>query len=107
MQSMSTNHTYVAWQSEPNVRGTWGLVSSCVITLTLCVYTAVHLNVPERNITKSKRYLRRLKWVFCGILAPEIVVFTAWRQWSSAIKLTKEMQKLQKQVSQYLQCELM
>ena len=24
---------------EPNVRGTWGLLISCVLTLSLCVYT--------------------------------------------------------------------
>lgn len=39
----------VGWQSDPDGRGTFTLVSSCVFTLTICVYSAMHLNVPPRR----------------------------------------------------------
>lgn len=29
-------------------------------------------------------FLINLRWIVTGVYAPELVVFTAWRQWSSA-----------------------
>ena len=42
-----TARNETVWQPEPGNRGTYGLLSSCVITMVLCVWTAVHLNIPE------------------------------------------------------------
>lgn len=40
------NSTIVSgWIDDPDGRGTFTIVSSCVLTLSLCVYTAIHLNV--------------------------------------------------------------
>lgn len=91
---MPQDQQYLSWYHEPNTRGTWTILQTCVITLTLCVYSAVHLNVPEKGITKSRRILRRVKWVAIEILAPELVVFVAWWQWNQARKLTREMVKV-------------
>jgi hypothetical protein len=97
---------YTHWQSEPNTRGTFRLLISCLITLTLCVWTAVHLNVPVRKpVERSRRrgrrlrsnyWLRRARWVFLGLVAPELVVYTAWRQWSSARAMTRDLRKSSK-----------
>ena len=35
------------WRPEPDVRGTFSILSSCLITLGLCAWSALHLNVPE------------------------------------------------------------
>ena len=35
----------VSWHSEPNVRGTFSILVSCIVTLSLCVWTALHLNI--------------------------------------------------------------
>ena len=83
----------VAWQSEPNVRGTWSILTTCVLTLVVCVYTAVHLNVPHIHDTGRTIFNRRVKWITIGILAPELVVYNAWRQWDTAKELTQEIQK--------------
>jgi hypothetical protein len=92
---------FVSWKSEPATRGTFRLLASCLITLSLCVWTAVHLNIaieqpPHekwsflRRIRSSSAY-RRTKWVLLGLLAPELVVYTAWRQWSSAREMTRKI----------------
>ena len=81
----------VHWQEGPNTRGTWDIISSCVITLCLCLYTALHLNIPEHQGTINQRW-RKLGWLFTGLLAPEMVVFTALEQRRAALRLTKEMQ---------------
>ena len=35
-----------AWVDDPNNCGTWRIFSSCIFTLVLFVWTAIHLNVP-------------------------------------------------------------
>ena len=79
------------WQEGPNTRGTWDIISSCVITLALCLWTALHLNIPEHNGAMTQRW-RKLGWLFTGLLAPEMVVFAALEQRRAAIQVTKEMQ---------------
>jgi hypothetical protein len=83
----------VGWQSSPRTRGTWSILISCLITLTLCAYTAIHPNVPKQGSTYSDFLWTRTKWVMVGILAPELVVYTAWRQWTSARHLNTELTK--------------
>ncbi|KAI8156329.1 hypothetical protein K4K49_010958 [Colletotrichum sp. SAR 10_70] len=81
------------WVSEPNGRGTFSLVSSCILTLTICVWTALHLNVPAARSTARSRALERAKWVLYGIFAPEIVVATAAAQYIIARWLKREIDK--------------
>jgi len=84
----STNDT-VAWQPEPTTRGTFGVLSTCLITISLCIWTAVHLNVPTHKGSVGQT-IRKVKWLVIGLLAPELVLFTAWYQYVKA-KQTAEM----------------
>lgn len=72
------------WLPNPRQRGTLDIIWSCIFTLSLCVYTAIHLNVPPPNVGKFGFLGRKTKWVFIGILAPELVVYAAWRQLTQA-----------------------
>jgi hypothetical protein len=87
----STNSTIprVSWVSQPSRRGTSQLVGSCVITLALCVWTALHLNVPAKEKSVIRRTLHKAKWALFGILAPELVVYTAFVQLISAANLRR------------------
>ncbi|KAJ7183890.1 hypothetical protein C8R46DRAFT_520617 [Mycena filopes] len=80
------------WQDEPNTRGTYSLVSSCIFTLGLCVWTAIHLNVPEQA-SGARQFLRKLVWLAVGLLAPELVTFTAWSQYADASRLVRHLAK--------------
>ncbi|KAK0748682.1 hypothetical protein B0T21DRAFT_407173 [Apiosordaria backusii] len=86
----ASNHT--VWQPEPRGRGTYGILSSCVITMILCVWTAVHLNLPEHH-GHSYKYLpsfqtvRKIWWMLLGLFAPEIVAWTAYEQHRKARRL--------------------
>lgn len=91
----------VHWEQEPNGRGTWGIFSTCTITMVLCVYTALHLNLPppnppHANASRWDRLLqsescRCLRWILIGLFAPELVVYTAWMQRRAVKDLTKAM----------------
>ncbi len=50
-QNMTVRRTQFVsvWIPEPNTRGTWSLLYSCIFTLALCVYSAIHLNIPARE----------------------------------------------------------
>lgn len=65
-------HEAPRWQPEPQTRGTYSIVSTCVITLSLCVWTALHLNIPEHSKADHQKW-RKAKWLLVGLLAPELV----------------------------------
>ena len=89
----NTEISSVGWVSDPNGRGTVTLLASCLLTLGLCVWSAMHLNIPPRRMPALQLGLLYLKWSLVGALGPELVVFTAWRQLNSARALRKEVQK--------------
>ena len=60
------------WQPEPLARGTFGILSTSLITLSLCLWTALHLNVPGEGLAKHHKW-HRVLWLVLGLLAPEVV----------------------------------
>lgn len=91
---VASNET--VWQAEPRGRGTYGLVSSCVITMVLCIWTAVHLNFPDYDEPEIKylpprQTLRRIFWLLMGLFAPEIVPWTAFEQRKEAKDLSRHV----------------
>jgi len=80
-----TGRNQTVWQPEPRGRGTYGLVSSCVLTMVLCIWTAVHLNLPKQRKRDDKsnmtpQTVRKVGWLLMGLFAPELVVWTAFEQ---------------------------
>ena len=95
--NVSTNSDgTVGFVQQSGDRDTLSLLFSYLLTLGLCVYTAVHLNVPAKGEKYWKTLSRELKWCIIGLFGPEYVVFAAWRQWSSAWQLQNEMNEIQK-----------
>ncbi|KAI0553248.1 hypothetical protein F4679DRAFT_532525 [Xylaria curta] len=87
------NSTLVGFVSDPDGRGTLSLLFSCLLTLALCVWSAVHLNLPEYNESELHYLYRYLKWSILGVFGPELVIWAAWRQFISARALTKMIDK--------------
>ncbi|TGO58084.1 hypothetical protein BOTNAR_0188g00170 [Botryotinia narcissicola] len=79
------------WVSEPDGRGTWSLLYSCVGTLVACVYTAIHLNIPPTCEKAYFGWVRKAKWVMIALLAPEIVAYTAFEQYYLCRKFLKKL----------------
>ncbi|KIW27464.1 uncharacterized protein PV07_07198 [Cladophialophora immunda] len=79
------------WKSEPDSRGTWTLLYSCLFTLFLCVYSAIHINIPARGDSGNAQFWRKVKWVVVAILAPEIVLYSAWQQYHLASSFCAEL----------------
>lgn len=81
------------WYQPPNERGTWDIIVSCVLTLTICIWSALHLNVPTQDSKLKDRNIRRARWIVLGLFAPELVVSTAFAQFLTARWLYKEIKK--------------
>ncbi|KAL7945347.1 hypothetical protein V8C42DRAFT_322874 [Trichoderma barbatum] len=84
-----TNSTFVGFVPNPDGRGTLSLLFSCLLTLSLCVWSAIHLDLPPYGETDVEYTYRYLKWSVLGIFGPELVIWAAWRQFISARTLIK------------------
>ena len=92
----TTLHTEISppWVISATTRGTSDILWSCIVTLTACVYNALHLNVPPENERKRGFYWRKVKWVAIALFAPEIVLYCALTQFLEARKTVKELNDL-------------
>jgi hypothetical protein len=76
------------------VRGTMAILQSCILTLVAWIYTAIHLNVPEKKDWISM--LRtKAQWVLLALFAPEIVLYSAAVRFLEAISFRNRLRKLQ------------
>ncbi|KAK4167918.1 hypothetical protein QBC43DRAFT_310466 [Cladorrhinum sp. PSN259] len=80
----------VVWQSSPATRGSFTLLSTSVITLLLCVWSSIHLNLPGTGDNAVLLLLRRLKWIAVGLFMPEALVVTALSQHQRAKRILME-----------------
>ncbi|KAG2143682.1 hypothetical protein DEU56DRAFT_971851 [Suillus clintonianus] len=60
------------------------IISSSVLTLFACIYSAVHPNIPSPKDSPFCILRRRLGIMMAALIAPELVVVWAMRQWISA-----------------------
>jgi len=77
-----------SWRDEPLTRGTWNILSSCLITLGLCLWVALHLSIPRHKEGALIPKIRKTSWLLLGLLAPEMIAYTAWYQRRAALRLT-------------------
>ncbi|KAI7083262.1 hypothetical protein KC356_g7740 [Hortaea werneckii] len=75
------------WVSNPTHRSTWQIYQSCVITIGLCVWQAVHMNIPPPSERPYKQTFRRVGFVILALIAPEVVALNAWAQLREAKRL--------------------
>lgn len=73
----NSSEKIVHWQADCGSRGTFDILSTCIITLLLCIWTAVHLNVPPPG-QYWRPALEKVGWLFLALLAPEMIAYTAW-----------------------------
>jgi hypothetical protein len=95
VQNITALRTDVApvWVGDPSGRGTWSLLSSCTITLGICVWNSIHLNLPPQGERSWVRWARKVKWLLVAVLAPEFVVFMAFQQWMVASDFLNKLKK--------------
>jgi hypothetical protein len=68
------------WVSSSNRRGTIDILWSCIFTVFLCTWSALHLNLPAPNERFLKYALRKARWMLQTVAGPEFVVWLALGQ---------------------------
>ncbi|KAI0973801.1 hypothetical protein F4678DRAFT_425898 [Xylaria arbuscula] len=87
------NGRITGWVSQPSYRGSYDILWTCIVTIFICTYTLLCLNVPAPNDSFFRIVRRRIKWMIIAILAPEIVLTFAVGQWSRARHSVEEFRK--------------
>ena len=87
----------IGFMKEDNQRDTISLLISYFATLGLCVYSASHLNIPRKAEGSYRTLLREFQWCVLGLFAPELILYTAWRQLASARQLRFEIENARRE----------
>ena len=85
----------LGWTAAPNTRGTIDIIWNVIITVFLCCWSTLVINVPTPGCSRVEIIARKLVLVGLGCLAPEIILQIAIGQWLSArrsVKLFHEAQ---------------
>ena len=70
-------------------RSLWNILWSCLATIFACSWVSVHPNIPGPNESWQRIFPRRLEFMFWAVVAPEMIISWAFRQWSGARNLEK------------------
>ena len=91
----NSTRSVTGWVSSPEGRGTIDIVWSSFLTIFLCTWTAVCLNIPHPDASKLKRLCNKAKWMLWAIIGPELVLAVAIGQFASARRSVKRFHGLQ------------
>ncbi|KAI1374029.1 hypothetical protein F4677DRAFT_428000 [Hypoxylon crocopeplum] len=80
----SPNGRVYGWVDQPTLRGTWDIIWTCLVTIFICTYTLLCLNVSALTDSLFVNIRRRVVWMALAVIGPEIVLTYAVGQWSRA-----------------------
>lgn len=80
----------LGWISSPDGRGTIDIIWGCILTVFLCVWTVLTLNVPAPNTSLWAFTRTKMKWAIIALFGPEWLSAMAGAQWSIARRAMKE-----------------
>lgn len=79
------------WTPQPDGRGTLDIIYSCGITMILCSWSILCMNVPGRRESQTQILWRKLSLTALGILCPEMIFELALGQWLSARQSIRDL----------------
>jgi len=71
-------------QQDHKPRTHFDIIWSCVSTLFICTWVAIHPNVPPRGEGHIRSLWRRIKLMLWTLVVPELILIWAYRQWAAA-----------------------
>ena len=90
MNSTGTaNNTTEGWVPQNEGRGTLDILLKNIITILLCCWTSVCVNVPAINESSWQQLWDKLKLAILALVGPDFVLIIAIGQWESARKSVK------------------
>ena len=83
-----------SWVDQPDNRGTFDIIWSSFLTIFLCTWTSLHLNVPAPNEGYWKPIFRKFRWMVLTILGPEFVFAFAAGQRCNAQRMLEAFKEM-------------
>lgn len=80
-----------SWISDSTTRSVYDILSICASTLVICVWSAVHPDIPTRKKSKFKLFAKQVEWMLVGIFIPDLLLYIALCQGISAIMLSRSI----------------
>lgn len=77
------------WVPEPDGRGTWNILSTCILTIILCCWTSVSPNLPAKSDGTFRKWRYKFDLACIALLGSEFLLMLALGQWSSARRSVK------------------
>ncbi|KAF8879084.1 hypothetical protein CPB84DRAFT_1793593 [Gymnopilus junonius] len=74
----------------PNERSIWEIIWSCLVTIFVCSWVAIHPNIAPPKANWWRVNLRKLEYMTWTIIAPELIILWAARQWYGARKIAQK-----------------
>ncbi|TFK50295.1 hypothetical protein OE88DRAFT_1700952, partial [Heliocybe sulcata] len=65
------------------------IVWSCLATVFACTWVAIHPNIPAQDAPWARKFGRRVVATVCAIIAPDLIVLWAAKQWVSSSRLAR------------------
>ncbi|ELR09976.1 hypothetical protein VC83_06378 [Pseudogymnoascus destructans] len=93
-QNASTDAILQGWVSGSEGRGTLDIIWSCLITIFLCSWTVLCLNVPPSRWNNARLQWQKFLMMGLGVLGPEFIFQLAIAQWTSACRSVKAFHSL-------------
>jgi hypothetical protein len=95
MENLTSNTTTPGdpsflWKAEPTQRGTFGILSFCLSTLIICVWSALHFDIPTTRHTLTHRIFIHVFWMAVALIAPEALLCAAIDQRIDSELLTRK-----------------
>ena len=84
------------WVSQPDSRGTLDILESCLITIFLCSWSVLFLNLPAKRGWRAA-LLEKVRWMLFTIFFPEVLTAIAAEQWRSACQSVEDFSRLERQ----------
>ena len=91
--SGSWNQTLQGWTASPNNRGTFDIISSSCVTLVLCSWTVLCLNVVPNTFSRWKQGWRKFLMAIMTFIGPEFTFQSAIGQWCSACRSVEKFRR--------------
>ncbi|KAM7214983.1 hypothetical protein V8F06_009660 [Rhypophila decipiens] len=88
--AIGANGTSQGWTSSPNNRGTLDIIWSCALTVFLCGWSTICVNIPPLGTGRLQNLWRKILVFLEALAGPEFIVHTALGQYVSAHLSVKE-----------------
>ena len=95
MSQFEEPETRRGWTSEPDGRGTMQILWACILTMFLCSWSILCLNVPGTCESKRLVLRRKIAMTMTSILCPEVPFGIALSQWLHARQAVRDIRSLE------------